>query len=137
MGATKYEAYEIEDIELAEIMKAIAHPARIGAIRKMLQSDENLSCEELREGIDISQSAFSRHLRQLADVGIIKSKLVKKNKKSCLCYRVQKDVFIIIKQFMDYIFRMIDLKTDDTYAGIDGFFSRFQTNTDWKVHFQT
>lgn len=137
MGATKYEIYDTEAIELAEIFKALAHPARIHAIRKMLLTEDHLNCEQLREDLDLSQSAFSRHLKQLSDVGITKSRVITRNNKSCLCYYIQKDVFDIVFQFVNYVLTSIDYQNRIGYTKIPRFYSKFRTKIDWSVQFQT
>lgn len=109
MGATKKEAYSQEQIDKAKLFKALAHPARIAAIEKLLlHKDELLSCKELKEGLDISQSTFSRHLTILFEAGIIQSKIVNTYKTNALGYRVNIDTIDIILLYLNRIKRYLE-----------------------------
>lgn len=104
MGATKKEAYSQEHLDKAKLFKALAHPARIAAIEKLLlKKNELLSCKELKEGLDISQSTFSRHLTVLSEAGLIKSKMFNIRKTSILCYQVNPDTIDIILLYLNRI----------------------------------
>jgi ArsR family transcriptional regulator, arsenate/arsenite/antimonite-responsive transcriptional repressor len=70
MGATKYSAYKKEHIELARIFKALAHPARIAIVEKLL-SNKNLNCKGLSDFIDLAQSTISEHMKVLQESGIL------------------------------------------------------------------
>ena len=70
MGVTKTDAYTAPQLELAEVCKALAHPARI-AILEHLLSQECCICQDLTGVIDLSQPTLSRHLQVLRDAGII------------------------------------------------------------------
>jgi DNA-binding transcriptional ArsR family regulator len=51
--------------EIAERLKTIAHPARIGILQLLDEGDKNL--HELYEQLGCSQSAMSQHIRILRD----------------------------------------------------------------------
>lgn len=76
MGATKNHLYTQEQIELARLFKALAHPGRIAIIENLLEH-ENLNCNDLRSFIQLAQSTLSAHIKQLHEVGILAVKVVK------------------------------------------------------------
>ena len=70
MGTTKYQAYSTEQIEMARLFKALAHPARLAIIENILRY-ESLSGKDLQFYIPLSQSTISQHLKELFVAGII------------------------------------------------------------------
>lgn len=70
MGTTKYQAYTTEQIEMARLFKALAHPARLAIIENVLRH-ESLSGKDLQFYIPLSQSTISQHLKELFVAGII------------------------------------------------------------------
>jgi DNA-binding transcriptional ArsR family regulator len=78
MGATKYSAYSENQIELAKLFKALAHPARI-AIFELLLNNDDLNCKALSEKIDLAQSTISEHLKVMFDAGLLGVRTVDNN----------------------------------------------------------
>ena len=58
-----------ESCEMAELLKTIAHPVRIGILQMLHDGDKNL--HELYEQLNCSQSGMSQHIRILRDRGLI------------------------------------------------------------------
>lgn len=77
MGATKNHLYTQDQIELARLFKALAHPARIAIIEKLLEEGD-LNCNDLRSFIQLAQSTISEHIKQLHEVGVLSVKVVKR-----------------------------------------------------------
>lgn len=71
MGITKSEAYTGRQLYLADICKALGHPARIAILEQLFQS-ECCICRDFTEEINLSQPTISRHLKELKESGIIK-----------------------------------------------------------------
>lgn len=138
MGATKNEAYTQQQILRARFFKAISHPARIAALEKLIAAaGEELGFNELFDGIELAQSSKSRHLKQLVEVGFVKTKLSIRDHKSCLRYRINKPAIEFIQGFLDLVYETIDLDANEKCALIAGFFSGFQPTINWQVSFQT
>lgn len=76
MGATKNHIYTEEQIELARLFKAMAHPARIAIVENLLEH-EDLNCNDLRTFIQLAQSTISKHIKQLHEVGILAVEVLK------------------------------------------------------------
>ena len=70
MGATKTTAYTTAQNELASLLKALAHPARIAILQKLLACNCCVG-KAFTEDLDLSQPTISRHLRELKDAGLI------------------------------------------------------------------
>lgn len=70
MGITKSEAYTDRQLYLADICKALGHPARIAILEQLFQA-ECCICRDFTEEINLSQPTISRHLKELKAAGII------------------------------------------------------------------
>ncbi len=64
--------------QVAEMLKAMAHPMRI-AILKLLDGDKKLTVTEIHEVLGIEQSTTSHHLGILKNKGVLCSKREGKN----------------------------------------------------------
>jgi DNA-binding transcriptional ArsR family regulator len=82
MATTKKEGFTLEDQRLAEIAKALAHPARI-AILKELAKRNTCICGEIVEVLPLAQSTVSQHLKELSQAGLISGTV--DGVKSCYC----------------------------------------------------
>ncbi len=70
MGATKRSNYTEQQLQLADLFKALGHPARIAIVENLL-SDKLLKCKDLQIRIPLAQSTISQHLKELYNQGII------------------------------------------------------------------
>lgn len=70
MGLTKTEMFTAEQNQLAQLLKAMAHPARIAILQRILVSNTCI-CGDLVEELGLAQATISQHLRELKSVGII------------------------------------------------------------------
>ena len=82
MGTTKTSLFTKEQNRLAELAKALGHPARI-AILQHLVKVQGCICGDLVEVLPLSQSTISQHLKALKDAGIIKGEI--EGVKTCYC----------------------------------------------------
>jgi ArsR family transcriptional regulator len=74
--------FATDEIALADLAKAISHPARI-AILKILAQQQSCICGEIVEGLPLAQATVSQHLKELKAVGLIKGTI--EGKTSCYC----------------------------------------------------
>jgi predicted transcriptional regulator len=82
MASPKLAAFSVEENKLAELAKALGHPARI-AILKELARRNTCVCGEIVEVLPLAQSTVSQHLKELKDAGLIQGTL--EGAKSCYC----------------------------------------------------
>jgi ArsR family transcriptional regulator, arsenate/arsenite/antimonite-responsive transcriptional repressor len=70
MASPKTEAFTEQQVRLAEVFKALGHPARI-AIMEALVARGSCVCGDLVSDLPLAQSTVSQHLKVLKDAGII------------------------------------------------------------------
>lgn len=82
MAINKKEEFSAELVQLAELAKALSHPARI-AILQTLAEKQMCICGEIVEVLPLAQATVSQHLKELKAAGLIKGEI--EGKKSCYC----------------------------------------------------
>jgi DNA-binding transcriptional ArsR family regulator len=82
MVQAKTEVFEQEDVFLANLAKALAHPVRI-KILKILNEENVCMCGEIVELLPLAQSTVSQHLKELKKVGLIRGEI--DGPKICYC----------------------------------------------------
>src|SRR6202046_5827915 len=70
MGATKTDLFTKEQNELANMAKAIAHPARIAILQQLIKTNACI-CGDLVDELGLAQPTISQHLKELKNAGII------------------------------------------------------------------
>ena len=70
MGASKMEFYTEHQIQMANMFKALGHPARIAIVEELVIND-NFNCSDLSGVIPLAQSTISYHLKELFENGIL------------------------------------------------------------------
>ncbi len=71
MGLTKTEMFTSKQNRLANLLKALAHPARIAIIQHLVKA-EHCICGNIVEELGLAQATISQHLKELKRIGIIK-----------------------------------------------------------------
>jgi len=82
MAQSGTERFSEEHQLLAEIAKALSHPARI-AILEVLSSRNSCVCGDVVEEIPLSQATVSQHLKVLKEAGLITGTI--DGPKTCYC----------------------------------------------------
>jgi ArsR family transcriptional regulator len=82
MASRKTEIFTDADNELANLAKALAHPARV-AILKELARRNVCVCGEIVDVLPLAQSTVSQHLKALKAAGLISGTV--EGVKSCYC----------------------------------------------------
>ena len=99
MGTTKTDHFTEEQLRLAQLTKALGHPARI-AILEVLLSRNSCICGDIVEELPLSQSTVSQHLKELKEAGIIKVDIT--GAKTCYC--IDEKVWKEVQQIMGVLF---------------------------------
>ena len=82
MAQNKSSLFNPEEIELADMAKALSHPARIKILNILM--DKNVCmCGDIVDLIPLAQSTVSQHLRELKRVGLIQGEI--EGPKTCYC----------------------------------------------------
>jgi predicted transcriptional regulator len=71
MGLTKTEIFTDEQNDLAVMLKAIAHPARIAILQELIKANACI-CGDLVNELGLAQATISQHLKELKTAGLIK-----------------------------------------------------------------
>ncbi len=86
MAFAKIDSFKKEEIELARIAKAMAHPARI-AILNLLAKRSECICGDIVEELPLSQATVSQHLKELKDAGLIAGEI--DGPRVCYCLNIE------------------------------------------------
>lgn len=70
MGASKAQLFTASQNEMANIARALAHPARIAILEHLLKVNACIGGEIVEE-MPLAQPTISRHLKELKAVGLI------------------------------------------------------------------
>ncbi|MFA7228069.1 MAG: metalloregulator ArsR/SmtB family transcription factor [Melioribacteraceae bacterium] len=82
MAKNKSDEFTADEMELADIAKALSHPARI-KILKILSSRNVCMCGDIVALLPLAQATVSQHLKELKRVGLIEGEI--EGPKVCYC----------------------------------------------------
>lgn len=105
MGITKTDGFTPTINGLAEVFKALGHPARL-AIMEFLIKSPSCICNDIVDELPLAQPTISRHLSELKRVELIKGTIEGKN----ICYCVNPDKWNEVIQFMQILHQENDAK---------------------------
>ena len=100
MAFAKIDSFRKEEIELARIAKAMAHPARI-AILNLLSKHSECICGDIVEELPLSQATVSQHLKELKNAGLIAGEIDGPR----VCYCLNAETIGKAKAMLDRIFQ--------------------------------
>ncbi|MEZ5043903.1 MAG: metalloregulator ArsR/SmtB family transcription factor [Saprospiraceae bacterium] len=78
----KKELFTPQQNQIAQLAKALGHPARIAILEYLLKVNACV-CGDIVDELPLSQSTVSQHLKELKKVGIIKGEI--EGVKTCYC----------------------------------------------------
>ncbi|HVU84375.1 MAG TPA: metalloregulator ArsR/SmtB family transcription factor [Puia sp.] len=103
MGLTKTAIFNEKQNRLAQMMKALAHPARIAIIQHLLKAEACI-CGDLVEELGLAQATISQHLKELKNVGLIQGTIEGTSVCYCIDPRVWKQYKAAFNSFfMPYV----------------------------------
>jgi len=100
MGASKTNAFSVEDIEVSAYLKALGHPARI-AILNLLIEKQACICGDIVDEISLAQSTISQHLKALKAVNLIKGDIDGVSVCYCINESEWRKAQIMIQDFLE------------------------------------
>ncbi|TDE18047.1 ArsR/SmtB family transcription factor [Dyadobacter psychrotolerans] len=100
MGVTKALVFTEEQYRIAELAKALAHPARIAIIQHLLK-EKSCVCGDLVEVLPLAQATVSQHLKELKQIGLIKGEINPPR----VCYCINEPVWEEAKSAFGAIFQ--------------------------------
>lgn len=105
MGATKTEHFTDSQNELASLLKALGHPARIAIVEFLLKTDSCI-CGDIVNELPLSQPTVSQHLKELKQAGIIQGTI----EGTAICYCLNPATFAKIQQSIGLIYDTLNCK---------------------------
>ena len=98
MGVSKKELFTSSQNRIAEIAKAIAHPARIAILQHLIKTNACV-CGDLVDVLPLSQSTISQHLKALKNAGIIHGNISGTSVCYCVNPKVWEEANVILRNF--------------------------------------
>jgi ArsR family transcriptional regulator len=99
MGVTKTEVFTEKQNRIADLAKALAHPARIAIIQHLLK-EKSCVCGDLVEVLPLAQATVSQHLKELKQIGILRGEINPPR----VCYCINEPVWQEAKAIFGEIF---------------------------------
>lgn len=99
MGISKKEKFNDNQNRLADLAKALAHPARI-AILQFLATKDVCMCGDIVEELPLSQATVSQHLAELKNAGLIKGEIECPKVCYCINQKAWREAKQLLSQFM-------------------------------------
>jgi len=103
MGTTKTELFSKKQNELANMAKAIAHPARIAILQQLIKTNVCI-CGNLVDELGLAQPTISQHLKELKLAGIIQGTV----EGTSVCYCIDPKVWQKYRQFFNDFFASVN-----------------------------
>ncbi|MBC7934616.1 MAG: winged helix-turn-helix transcriptional regulator [Rhizobacter sp.] len=105
MGISKTEDFTKRQNEIATLMKALSHPARIAIIDYLLSVDTCI-CGDIVNELPLAQATVSQHLKELKNVGLIKGSI----EGNAICYCINEKTFVKFQDYLSGIFKKIKVQ---------------------------
>jgi len=107
MGATKTDLFTKKQNELANMAKAIAHPARIAILLRLVKLNACV-CGDLADELGLAQPTISQHLKELKNVGLIQGTV----EGTSVCYCINPKMWNQYKHFFTELFSDVAVTGD-------------------------
>jgi ArsR family transcriptional regulator len=91
--------------QLAQLAKALAHPARIRIVETLLRRDTCIGCD-LVEEIGLAASTTSEHLRILKEAGVIVGEIERPR----VCYSLAPSALVPLAAFLQRVIKKRPVK---------------------------
>ncbi|TDE09353.1 ArsR/SmtB family transcription factor [Dyadobacter psychrotolerans] len=99
MGVTKTQVFTDKQNRIADLAKALAHPARVAIIQHLLK-EKSCVCGDLVEVLPLAQATVSQHLKELKQIGILHGEINPPR----VCYCINETVWQEAKAIFGEIF---------------------------------
>lgn len=99
MGVTKTEIFTDEQNRLATLLKALAHPARIAILQRIMAANTCI-CGDLVDELGLAQATISQHLKELKNAGLIQGTI----EGVSVCYCINPAVWRLLENELNGFF---------------------------------
>ena len=96
MTTKKKEPFTESHHQIAELAKALGHPARV-AIIEYLQKSKACYCGNIVDELPLAQATVSQHLKVLKQASLIKGDI----EGNAICYCIDEEGFGKLKEYID------------------------------------
>ena len=98
MGVTKTQNFSQHQNQIANLLKALAHPARVAIIEYLLKVNRCI-CGDIVEELPLAQATISQHLKELKNAGIIRGTV----EGTSICYCLDANTIEVLKIYFHNI----------------------------------
>ncbi len=98
MGATKTDQFSKRENEMAQLFKALAHPARIAIVEYLLSVDTCI-CGDIVDHLPLAQPTVSQHLKELKQADVIQGSV----EGTAICYCINEKTMQKIQRYFGKI----------------------------------
>ena len=92
---------------MANVLKALAHPARVAIVEYLLSVDACI-CGDIVNELPLAQPTISRHLKELKQAGLIQVEI----QGTAICYCLNPKTVQMLIEYFDHMHkRLLKLKT--------------------------
>ncbi|QJD98364.1 winged helix-turn-helix transcriptional regulator [Mucilaginibacter robiniae] len=99
MGVTKSDIFNEQQNQLAVMLKAIAHPARIAILQYIIKANACI-CGDLVDELGLAQATISQHLKELKNAGLIQGTI----EGVSVCYCIEPKAWKALQQQLNGFF---------------------------------
>ncbi len=96
MGATKTDHFSDSQNELANMARAIGHPARVAILEYLLNANACI-CGDIVNELPLAQPTVSQHLKALKNAGLIKGNI----EGTSICYCIDENTVEKLRKYFD------------------------------------
>jgi predicted transcriptional regulator len=105
MGATKTDLFTKQQNDIANMAKAIAHPARVAILQYLVKKNACV-CGDLVDELGLAQPTTSQHLKELKTAGIIQGTV----EATSVCYCINPKVWKQYKDLFSSFFKEVTIE---------------------------
>ncbi|MFT3739106.1 MAG: metalloregulator ArsR/SmtB family transcription factor [Breznakibacter sp.] len=98
MGASKTDHFTDNQNQIANIAKALGHPARVAIIEYLLKVNACI-CSDIVDELPLAQPTVSQHLKELKNAGLIKGSI----EGNSICYCIDEKTVEIFSGYFSKI----------------------------------
>ncbi|HIP32944.1 MAG TPA: ArsR family transcriptional regulator [Crocinitomicaceae bacterium] len=107
MGLTKTNNYTEEQVQLAQMMKVLGHPARVAILQSIINT-KSCVCGNLVTEIGLAQSTISQHLKELKSAGLIQGTI----EGTSMCYCINSKNWNKLSQSINKLLNSVNCSED-------------------------
>ena len=107
MGITKSALFTKKQNDLANMAKALGHPARIAILQQLIAANACI-CGDLVDTLGLAQPTISQHLKELKNAGLIQGTV----EGTSICYCINPKVWNEYRQILSAFF--VELKSESS-----------------------